>query len=402
MNLKFGFLLFSLLILINCTEKTVKPIPPKVSFIKLGGDNDDEARDIISKNNYLYTIGSTSSKDDPNGDIHFLKLDAEGNVLLEKTYGGSGQEIGIRLTSTYDDHFILIGSTQSKGAGKKDIWVIKMDTLGNVLWDRTFGGSEDDTPADVIQLKDGKYLVAGTTESFGAGSRDMYVLRLDESGNLDNTFNGNGQWVHGGEDVDGCSQVMELDDHQWMVFGYTKNFGATSRDFYLLNIQDRLGSINIKASQRFGGSEYEESHAMIRDYAGNYILHGHSASTEINHNMYTVVVSRQESFQQGVQLVEQKHFNYGGAMHDGGQAITINTEREYIMIGRSMSFSSTRDIIFTRISADGKPLEYTEFDEGNNEYPYDIVELNNHYYIVGFTQRLDQPDTDMLLVKVRK
>lgn len=133
---------------------------------------------------------------------------------------------------------------------------------------------------------------------------------------------------------------------------------------------------------------------MVLDYTGNFILHGHSASTEINHNMYTVIVN------QGMQ--EIRHFNYGDAMHDGGQAITINTEREYIMIGRSMSFSSTRDIFFTRISADGKPLEYTKFDEGNNEYPYDIVKLNNHYDIVGITQRLDQPDTDMLLVKVRK
>lgn len=392
MQLKIGFLFCVLLVLTNCSQEKSIPDSPAVEFIKIGGNYNDEVRDIISKGSFLYTIGTTGSLGEPNGDIHFLKLNAEGEVLCEKTYGGSGIETGIRLAQTRDNHFILVGSTESKGAGKKDIWVLKVDTLGNVLWNRTFGGSEDDTPADVIQLTSGKYLVAGTTESFGAGSRDMFVFRLDEGGNLDKTFSQNGQWVHGGEDIDGCSQVIEFEGEQLMFFGYTKNFGAVSRDFYLVNT-DKSGSI-IK-SQRFGGSDYEESHAMVRDYRGNFILHGHSASTEINHNMYTVVV-------QYPTMSEFRHFNYGGAMHDGGQAITINAEKEIIMVGRSMSFSSTRDIIFTRVNSYGKPLQYTEFDEGNNEYPYDIVELNHHYYIAGFTQRPDQPDTDILLVKVKK
>ncbi len=395
MHLKLGYLFLLLTILTNCSKKSIEASPsPQVEFIKIGGEQDDEARDIICRNDYLYTIGTTGSLGDPNGDIHFLKLDVNGNVLVEKTFGGNGIERGIRLAATSDGNFILIGTTESKGAGAKDIWVIKVDSGGNVIWDKTFGGIENDDPADVIQLENGNYVVAGTTESFGAGSRDMYVLWLDENGNKYNEF------IHGGEDIDGCSQVIEMVSNQLMLFGYTTNFGADSRDFYLLNISN-FGE-RIRVSKRFGGSGYEESHAMIRDYGGNFILHGHSASTEPNHNMYTVVVRRDETFTNGITLNEVRHFNYGGANHDGGQAITINSQNQYVMIGTSMSFSTTMDIIFTRVSAEGKALEYTEFDEGNNEYPYDVIDFKGHYYIVGYTESAGKADTDILIVKVRK
>jgi hypothetical protein len=105
--------------------------------------------------------------------------------LWEKTYGGSGNDWAWSIQQTSDGRYIVAGYTESFGAGYSDVYVIKLDAYGNKVWEKTYGGGIIDEALSIQQTKDGGYIVAGWTNSFGAGvcDWDVYVIKMDSEGN---------------------------------------------------------------------------------------------------------------------------------------------------------------------------------------------------------------------------
>jgi hypothetical protein len=113
----------------------------------------------------------------------------EGNVCglastFAKTIGGSSEDRANSIIQSSDGGYAVAGYTSSFGAGGWDIYLVKLDSGGNVQWTKTIGGSSDDLASSIIQSSDGGYIVAGVTGSFGAGSADIYVVKLDANGNV--------------------------------------------------------------------------------------------------------------------------------------------------------------------------------------------------------------------------
>jgi len=107
------------------------------------------------------------------------KVLAEGPpVEWEKTFGGSLDDLGISVKQTMDGGYIIAGSTNSYGAGNDDLWIIKVDFDGNDIWNNTFGGSGHDFANSVQQTTDGGYVIAGKSSSYGAGNDDVYIIKL--------------------------------------------------------------------------------------------------------------------------------------------------------------------------------------------------------------------------------
>jgi len=102
----------------------------------------------------------------------------------DKTYGGIRYDYAHSLIQTSDGGYAVAGATSSKGAGAFDLWVIKLDSPGNMVWDRTYGGRRSEEAHSLIQTTDGGYAVAGHTSSKGAGLDDFWVIKLDKQGNL--------------------------------------------------------------------------------------------------------------------------------------------------------------------------------------------------------------------------
>jgi hypothetical protein len=139
----------------------------------------DYGRSVQQTNDGGYIVtGDTRPYSTTNSDVWLIKTDVNGDTVWTKTYGGTADDRGWSVQQTSSGGYILTGYTASYGASGGDAWLIKTDSSGNKLWDKTFGGSAYDYCRSVRQTNDGGYIVAGETSSYGSGGKDVYLIRL--------------------------------------------------------------------------------------------------------------------------------------------------------------------------------------------------------------------------------
>ncbi len=153
----------------------------KVKWFKTyGGEKDNGFNDVKIAPNGDVIVASQS-----NGDVWVLRLDSEGNVKWQKTYGGSDWDEANAVAIAPNDGIIVAGYTYSFGAGDADVWVLRLDSEGNVKWQKTYGGTWRDKVASVLLDEGGNIIIAGNTASFGSKWWDIWVLRLPPDGDLE-------------------------------------------------------------------------------------------------------------------------------------------------------------------------------------------------------------------------
>lgn len=129
--------------------------------------------------------GSTYAGEANNEDGWVLRLaSVDGSAIWQAAYGGLRPEAFNDLEETADGGILVAGFTESFGAGGKDIWVLKLDADGEILWQKAFGGAGDEEAYSIEQASDGNYLIGGATDSFGSGGKDSWIIRLDANGSV--------------------------------------------------------------------------------------------------------------------------------------------------------------------------------------------------------------------------
>jgi TolB-like protein len=162
-------------------------------------------------------------------------------VRLAKTYGGTSDDMARFVQQTSDGGYIVAGRTYSFGVGSYNIFFIKTDANGNIIWAKTYGGEFDDKASSVQQTSDGGYIVAGYTVSFGDGDWNIFLIKTDAKGNI--------QWAktYGGTSYDEAFSVQQTSDGGYIVAGLTRSFGAGGADIFLIKTDARgnIGSCSI-------------------------------------------------------------------------------------------------------------------------------------------------------------
>jgi len=198
-----------------------------------GGDSYDEAFSIIECSSGGFIIaGITSSYGAGLSDMWLLKVDESGNEEWDNTFGGSSPDHAYSVKETYDHGYIIAGATKSFSAVEFDVLLVKTDEEGNQQWLQTYGGLENDFAYSVDTTIDGGYVIAGYTSSYGSGNQDFWVIKVDEMGIL--------EWeqTFGGVEPDKAYSIEQTIDGGYIVAGCTESFGSINEDFWLIKLDE--------------------------------------------------------------------------------------------------------------------------------------------------------------------
>jgi hypothetical protein len=242
-----------------------------------GGTNAEVAYSIEQTSDEGYiVVGSTSSYGAGASDVYIVRLNASGDTLWTRVYGGINTDRAQSVQQTTDGGYIVGGSTASLGAGNYDFYLLKTDALGDTVWTRTYGGTMPDMGESVQQTTDGGYIITGSTESFGAGIVDMYLVKTDGSGNL--------VWsrTYGGDRADGAYEVQQTTDGGYILAGFTLSFGAGSSDFYVVKTD---ASGDTVWTSTYGGTSDDGANAIQQTADGGFIVAGWTWSSG-SRNLY--------------------------------------------------------------------------------------------------------------------
>jgi predicted secreted protein len=212
--------------------------------------------------------GSSFSYFGEYSDLVLIKTDSMGNNEWSRSYGGSDEEFDpYGLVQTSDGGFALAAKTYSYGEGYVDIWLIKIDETGNTEWSRTYGGERMDYPTSLIQLSDGSFVLAGCADSFGARGYDFWLIKTDNQGNM--------LWnqTYGTEYQDTNPSLVQTLDGGFALAGFT---WADPEAYFLLIKTDNRG--NMLWNQTYSGGAVIGLPTLIQTLDGGFALSGGKGS----------------------------------------------------------------------------------------------------------------------------
>jgi hypothetical protein len=232
-----------------------------------GGPGNDKASMVRQTTDGGYAILGTYNYSNGPSDVYLIKTSNNGDTLWTKTYGGAGQDYGWSLQQTTDGGYIIASQTGSFGTGVDDFYLIKITANGDTLWTKTFGGTTDDGGWTVRQTSDGGYIVAGYTASFGAGGYDVYLIKTDVTGEL--------VWAktYGGSGNDVAETVQQTTDGGYIISGGTYSFGSGGEDVYLIKTNSNGDTLWTRA---FGSIYGEHGFSAEQTLDGGYVVAGYT------------------------------------------------------------------------------------------------------------------------------
>ena len=441
MNKSIFLLLF--FIVASCSKKEIIldiPIVQTTGEIQLvntyGGSKNEAINAIVSTNDGGYAVlgytqsndGDVTDKTDDSFDYYVLKFSADGEKEWSKTYGGSDEDRGNDIIQTSDDGFAILGSSQSndidisQNAGSQDFWIVKLDSFGNISWQKSFGYPGADYGTTLIETSDNGYLVTGVldvTASGGEGNSrrtskhaggDVWAIKISAIGVL--------EWskFYGGGNTDTPLGIVKTDDNSFIIacssdsedVDITDNNG--SYDFWILKISN-TGVLLWEKS--FGGTEIDEARAITRSEDGNFIIVGDTRSSngDVTLNNGAADVWMLKINTEG-NLLWQK--TIGGASFDVARSISKTQDNGFVIAGSSRSLDNgftnqgQNDGLILKVDSEGEVVWKKTVGGSDFDFCYDAVQLTDGSIIgVGETRSLDgnikenKGFADMLIVKIK-
>ncbi|OGF66469.1 MAG: hypothetical protein A2Y62_17480 [Candidatus Fischerbacteria bacterium RBG_13_37_8] len=327
--------------------------------------------------------GTTMSYSAGNYDVLVMKLDATGNILWQKAFGGINDDSANSVQQTSDGGYIVAGRTNSFGEGSDDLLVIKLNAIGNILWRRTFGGINNDSAGSVMQTSDGGYIVAGRTDSYGAGDYDVLVIKLNSTGNI--------LWrrTFGGINNDSAGSVMQTSDGGYIIAGYTYSYGAGDYDVLVIKLNS---TGNILWRRTFGGINAEFYGSRIEQTSdGGYILGVETNS--YGAGSYDVLIIKLNAT--GNILWRR---TFGGTDWDFFYSVQQTSDGGYFIAGAYNTYYF--DVLAIKLDATANIQWRRTFGGTNDDVAHSAQQTSDGGYIVaGYTGCPGYGDCDILILK---
>lgn len=323
-----------------------------------GGSDDDVGNDVIeTEDGQFYLIGYSKSS---NGDASInkgqhdnwlIKIDSKGKLIWEKSYGFAGHDHAYNIIKTNDgglffNGFIDVTASQGEGGllrhGVGEFWCHKVDMNGEIIWRRYFGGSNNDRSYDAIETSDGGFILVGTSESqdvektISFGSYDIWVIKISSSGNL--------IWEksYGGSAIDEGVKIIKSQDDNYMIIGNTNSKiieGVNTignNDFLMIKINSSGTLLNMF---RHGSTEFDYAKDIIQTKDGSYFITGYSRNpkniegTSLKNNAVFLIQTQRSG-------IIQNAWELNGGNEDLGYSISQLNNGSIVLAGTTESIDS--------------------------------------------------------------
>ena len=373
--------------------------------------------------------GDITDKQDESFDYWLLKFNVENELQWQKTYGGSADERGNAIIQTQDGGYAVLGFSFSsdgdvtENSGLQDYWLAKLDANGTISWQKSFGYQGADSGVSVIQTNDQGYLVTGVldvTASGGEGNTarnsnrhaggDYWALKLNPSGDI--------EWskYFGGNFTDTPENVIQTEDNGFIIVGgsdsidtdISNNIGTY--DFWIIRISE---TGNLVWEKSFGGDQFDEARAIVKSSDGNYMIAGdtRSSNNDISNNIGAADLWLIKITPIGDLLWEK---TIGGTNFDVARAMVKTQDNGFLLAGSSRSDDvdvsenkGQNDAWALKVDGEGNLQWETTIGGSNIDFGYSIAELNDASIVLVGDSTSNDGDiienkgfTDLLLIKI--
>ena len=315
-----------------------------------------------------------------------LSAHAQAQPSFSRTFGGDQDEHALTVIQTRDGEYVVAGFTHSFGAGKSDIWVMKLDIRGKEKWRKFYGKADYDWANSLIETRDGNYVVAGYTRDENSGANDAWVLQLDPDGEL--------MWekTYGGDKADEAKSIIQTRDGGFAIAGFSYSYGKGNSDIWLLRIDGKGRELWKKV---YGGTGTDRGHSLVETFDGGYMVAGFT--TSLGQGKADMVVLRTDA--SGNQLWRR---NYGGEGNDVAEVIRETPDGQYLVAGWTASEGKGGlDAKLMRITAKGEVMWEKTYGESDKDVIYDLaITQDGGAVMTGQTSSYGARATSLWIVKV--
>jgi hypothetical protein len=315
--------------------------------------------------------------------VYLVKTNSLGVMMWSETYGGQDHDFGYSVQQTDDGGYIIAGTTRSFGSGFADVYLIKTNTTGDSIWAKNYGGNGADGGSSVQQTEDGGYVIAGSTDSFGPDSMNVYLVKTNSTGDT--------VWTrtYGGDNKDYGYSVQQTNDEGYIVAGRTNSFGPDSTNVYLIKT-DSLG--NMTWSETYGGDGSDRGSSVQQTEDGGYIIAGSSSS--FSPDSMKVYLIKTDSA--GVMLWSEI---YSDQAYNAGSSVNQTTDGGYIISGSTGAFFGS-DAYLVKTDSLGVVMWTQTYGGDYADYGFSVQQTKDKGYIITGLEGYPGPNGgDVYLIK---
>jgi DJ-1/PfpI family protein len=357
------------------------------------GSAADGVRAIVElQDGCLVIAGYTYSEGQGNSDILLAKTTAFGTQIWSKTIGGPGWEYANSIFETGTGEYVITGYTSSYGSGMKDIYVVKASSSGDIIWEKTFGGSDIDHGMSACEAHDGSYIIAGYTRSYGAGEDDLIAIKIDADGNE--------IWseTYGDTGPETCPSIISTSDGQYLIAGSTGSFGASNRDIYLVKIDEQ--GTELWSKTHGGGSRvFDWVNDIHQTSDGGFILAGNADHHPPGAKLMDALLMKLDA---SGEVIWRNEFG-PGTFYYFGNAVCMTSNQGYLLCGISKTPDPVvNNIYLIETDSEGVELGTRIIETTGSDWGHQVINTRDQgFLIAGQVESQSGGSFDGLLLKLK-
>lgn len=292
------------------------------------------------------------------------------DTLWSRTYGGTNIDVAYSVYETSDGGYIATGYTSSFGAGLQDAYLVRTNSNGDTVWTKTFGGASMDGAHFVREASDYGYVIAGYSETFGGGGKNIYLIKTDTGGNAEWTR------TYATPLMDVAYAFCETPDSGYIFIGYKNGpSGWVKGDLWILKTDATLDTVWTK---EYGGAGEDYGVSIQQTLDGNYIIAGITSSFGANgKNVWILKIDNS-----GDTLWTRV---YGHDLEDVGYGVCSTSDSGYIVAGyiNGTGQWTAGDLWLLKTDANGDTLWTQAYGAGGEDFGFDVYETSDGGYVTA-------------------